>query len=147
MKKLFKVVWQKFCNLFKKKPTPLFDSARQEHWINHIHDETKLWPDGHLHWANIHGFDEGPGAVYWVGVDFRYMGIRIEDYVIKCKNKSTYDEYVNLCPEDFLKKMNSDSRMIVRGGGDVGVEFVFRWGGEDKCFDVHLAGDRYAEEK
>lgn len=125
----------------------MLGSTEQIHWINHIYDETKLWPDGHLHWANVHGFDEGPGAVYWVGVDFRYMGIRIEDYVIRCKNRSTYEEYVNLCPEDFLKKMKSDSRMIVRDGDDVNVEFVFKWGGESKSFDVHLASDRYAEER
>lgn len=144
MKKLLIVVAKKLKSLFSKKS---LDSAEQVHWINHIYDETKLWPDGHLHWANVHGFDEGPGAVYWVGVDYRYMGIRIEDYVLKFKSKALYDEYVNLCPEDFLKKIKVDSRLNYRRGGSVNVEFVFKWGGEEKTFDVHLDSDIFAEEK
>jgi len=119
----------------------------QEHWVNHIYSETRWWPDGQIHWANIHGFDEGPGATYWVGVDYRYLGIRIEDYVLKFKNKSTYDEYVNLCPEDFLPKLKSDSRMDMRWGGSVDTYFSFKWGGEEKTFNIRLDSDRYAEEK
>lgn len=144
MLKVLKVFVEKVWRLITLKP--LFGSTEQVHWVNHIYDETRFWPDGQIHWANIHGFDEGPGAVYWVGVDFRYMGIRIEDYVIKFKNKSTYDDYVRLCPEDFLKKMKSDSRITMRRGGDVGVNFSFKWGGEEKTFDVRLSSDIYAEE-
>ena len=144
MKKLLKVVVKNLKRLLSKKS---LGSAEQVHWINHIYDVTKPWPDGHPHWANIHGFDEGPGAVYWVGVDYRYLGIRIEDYVLKFKTKALYDEYVNLCPEDFLKKIQSDSRLSYRRGGSVNVEFVFKWGGNDKSFDVHLDSDIFAEEK
>ena len=34
-----------------------------------------------------------------------------------------------------------------RRGDDVNIEFIFRWGAEEKTFDVHLSGDIYAEEK
>lgn len=43
-------------------------------------------------WCNVHGFDEGPGSIYWIGMDLRSFGIRVADYIIKCKNKSTYDK-------------------------------------------------------
>ena len=145
MKKLFKVFLEKIKRLFSFKKK--LGSSEQVHWVNHIYDKTKLWPDGHLHWGNVHGFDEGPGIVYWVGFDFRYMGIRIEDYVLKCKNKSTYDEYVNACLEDVWKKLKVDSRFVWRRGGDVNTEFIFKWGDDDKSFDVHLDSDIYAEEQ
>ena len=80
-------------------------------------------------------------------MDYRYLGIRIEDYVLKFKNKATYDEYVNLCPEDFLPKLKSDPRMDMRYGGSVETYFAFKWGGEEKTFNVRLDSDRYAEEK
>lgn len=98
-------------------------------------------------WGNVHGFDEGPGQVYWVGVDIRTFGIRTTDYVIKCKNKSTYDEYINMPVEDMLHKMRNDSRLDYKYGDDVEIEFIFRWGDEDKSFNVRFATDSYAEEK
>ena len=144
--KLLKVLFSRIKRLFTKKHNKL-SSRDEEHWVNHIYDESKIYPSGHVQWVNVHGFDEGPGAVYWVGFDSRYMGIRIADYVIKCKNKSTYDEYVNAYVEDVLQKMLNDSRLSVLSGDDVGTEFIFRWGDEDKSFNVRLSGDRLAVEK
>lgn len=142
--KLLKLLLERIKRLFKK---PMLTSREEEHWVNHIYDETKLWPDGHVHWCNVHGFDEGPGSTYWVGFDFRYMGIRIEDYVIRCKNKTTYDEYINAYVEDVLKKLRSDSRLNVHDGDNVEVEFVFKWTDNNKFFNVRFASDKYAEEK
>ncbi len=142
--KLLKLLLERIKRIFKK---PTLTSREEEHWVNHIYDETKLWPDGHVHWCNVHGFDEGPGSIYWVGFDFRYMGVRIEDYVIRCKNKATYDEYVNAYVEDVLKKLRSDSRLNVHDGDNVEVEFVFKWADNDKSFNVRFASDKYAEEK
>ena len=146
MKLLFKVFFEKVRLLFSKKNTSL-ESSKQEHWVNHIYDETKFWPNTGGMWANVHGFDEGPGQTYWIGVDIRSFFIRCADYVIKCKNRSTYEEYVNMCAEDVLHKMRSDPRLNYKYGNDVNVEFNFRWGGDNKSFDVHLATDSYAEEK
>jgi len=131
-------------SLFPKKNK--LSSSSQDHWVNHIYDETKCWPNTGGMYANVHGFDEGPGKVYWVGVDIRAFFIRAADYVIKCKNKSTYDHYVNMCAEDVLHAMRNDPRLRCKRGDDVNVEFNFRWGDDDKSFDVHLATDSYAEE-
>lgn len=57
MIKALKVIWSKVKSLFKKTS----NSSEQTHWVNHIYDQTRWWPDGQIHWANIHGFDEGPG--------------------------------------------------------------------------------------
>lgn len=131
--------------LFKKK----LSSSESEHWVNHIYDETKSWPNKGLMWANVHGFQEGSEGnwIYWVGIDIRSFGFRAADYVIRCKNKSTYDEYVNACVEDVLSKMRNDSRLDTRRGDDVNIEFIFKWGDDDKSFNVHLGTDDYAEEK
>lgn len=130
--------------------TKTLKSTEQVHWINHIFDETVTWPNGALMWANVHGFDEGPGQIYWVGVDLRSFGIRVADYIIKCKNKSTYDDFIYTASHDtekFLNKMKTDSRVNYRHGNEVNIEYVFKWGGSEKTFDVHLSTDHYAEEK
>lgn len=140
---------------FKK---PAFKSVPQIHWVNHIHDQTVSWPNGALMWANVHGFEENSdssrdgenGWVYWVGIDTRSFGIRVADYLVRCKDKRTYNEYLTKALTDttkFLYKMREDSRMNCRHGDDVNVEFIFRWGGESKTFDVHLGTDSYAEQK
>ena len=142
-----------FAKLFGKKGAKELGSTEQTHWVNHIHDETVSvggnW--GTAQWANLHGFDEGPGATYWVGLDCRCWGIRMADYVVKCKNKATYDKYIDIAvhkgASDFLQAVLHDDALNVRRGGDVGIEFIFRWGGEDKSFDVRLAGDAFGEEK
>ncbi len=129
---------------------PTVDSSEQTHWVNHIYDETVSWPNGALMWANVHGFDEGPGQTYWIGVDVRSFGFRAADYVVKCKNKSTYDDFLYTAwhdTEKFLSKMREDSRVNCKRGSDVNIEFIFRWSDDDKTFDVHLSTDDYAEEK
>ena len=136
-----------FGNLFGTKQ---LNSSEQIHWVNHIHDDTVSWPNKGLMWANVHGFDEGPGKVYWVGVDVRSFGIRVADYIVRCNSKRIYDEYIDCASrntEKFLYKMRDDARMNCRGGSDVNIEFIFKWGGEEKTFDVHLGTDSYAEEK
>ena len=134
--------------LFRKKRK--FKSTEETHWVNHIYDETVTWPNKALMWCNVHGFDEGPGSVYWVGLDIRSFGIRCADYIIKCKNKSTYNKWINLASNDtpsVLSAMKADSSLNLINGDDVNIEFIFRWGDDDKTFDVHLSGDWYAEEK
>ena len=124
-------------------------STEQVHWINHIYDETVTWPNKALMWCNVHGFDEGPGATYWVGMDIRSFGIRAADYIVKCKNKSTYDKWIDKASNDMehvLSALKSDPELRVINGDDVNVEFIFRWGDEEKTFNVHLGVDWYAEE-
>ena len=101
-------------------------------------------------WCNLHGFDEGPGQTYWIGMDFRSFGIRTADYVIKCKNKTTYDKYIERASKDIenvLNAMKHDPDLNVFNGNNVGTEFIFRWGGESKSFNVRLGWDYYAEER
>ena len=137
--------------VFKKKHNkPDANSTRQEHWVHHIHDESVFWPNGAAMWANVHGFDEGPGQTYYVGMDIRSFGIRTADYVVKCKNKATYDDFLHCAindPTKFLSKMRNDSRVSCTRGDDVNIEFAFRWGDSEKTFNVRLATDDYAEEK
>ena len=125
-------------------------STEETHWINHIYDETVFWPNKAAMWCNVHGFDEGPGQTYWIGMDFRSFGIRTADYVIKCKNKATYDKYIDKASRDIeniLSSMKYDPNLNVSNGNNVGTEFVFRWGGESKSFNVRLGWDYYVEEK
>ena len=141
--------WVPRANSIKEKKT---NSAEQTHWVNHIHDETVFWPNSAAMWANVHGFQEGGEGnwTYWIGIDIRTFGIRSADYVMRFKNKATYDYFLNVATRDMehvLQKMRNDSRMSCRLGTDVNIEFVFRWGDDDKSFDVHLAIDDYAEEK
>lgn len=136
------------CLRFLKKM--ILKSSEQTHWINHIYDETIFWPNKAAMWCNLHGFDEGPGETYWIGMDFRSFGIRTADYVIKCKNKTTYDRYIERASKDIenvLNAMKHDSDLNVYNGNNVGTEFIFRWGGESKSFNVRLGWDYYAEEK
>ena len=147
MKKLMIVIASKIAKLFSKKKV---NSTEEVHWVNHIFDETVTWPNSAMMWINVHGFDEGPGQTYWVGLDGRSFGIRIADYIVKCKDKAVYDEYISFAksnPTKFLYKMREDSRMNYRYGDDVNIEFIFKWGGEEKTFDVHLSTDSYAEQK
>lgn len=151
MKLLFKLVANKLKYAFTwLTGKPELKSVEEEHWVNHIYDETTTWPNGAMMWANIHGFDEGPGATYWVGIDVRCFGIRTADYIIKCKSKSTYDEYIYEAdhnPTNVLYKMRKDSRLNYKSGEHVTTEFIFKWGGEEKTFNVRYTTDHYAEEK
>ena len=89
--KLLKILFQRINRIFKK---PTLTSREEVHWVNHICDEFIPPPTPAVQWYNLHGFDEGPGVVYWVGLDCRNFGIRSADYVIRCKTKVLYDEYV-----------------------------------------------------
>ena len=101
-------------------------------------------------WCNVHGFDQGPGEIYWIGLDIRTFGIRSADYLIKCKNKATYDKYIYKAAHDtqgVLAAMKADPNLTMATGDDVNIEYVFRWGDDSKSFNLHLGWDWYAEEK
>lgn len=126
------------------------NSIEEVHYVNHIYDETVTWPNKALMWCNVHGFDEGPGQVYWIGLDIRSFGIRTADYLIKCKNKATYDKWLNKAVRDtehILSAMKSASELNLIDGRDINTEYFFRWGDDEKTFNLHIFGDWYAEEK
>ena len=126
------------------------NSVDETHWVNHICDETVTWPNKALMWCNVHGFDEGPGQTYWIGMDIRSFGFRACDYIIKCKNKATYDKWLDKAlhdTENVLSAMKSADELRLINGDDINVEYIFRWGDEEKTFNLHLAVDWYAEEK
>lgn len=141
---------ERFFDLFTRAKA-LKGSREEVHWVNHTHDEFCPPPSPAIAWANLHGFDEGPGVTYWVGLDCRNFGIRSVDYVIKCKTKAMYDKYIGIAGRDgssaFLQAALHDSALNVRRGDDVNVEFVFKWADDDKSFNVRLSGDLYGEEK
>lgn len=154
--KLFKCLFSRIKRFFKR----LFcrksrlESTTQEHWVNHIYDETVgiggQW--GTMQWGNLHGFEEGSGdnKIYWLGLDSRCWGIRISDMIIKCKNKATYDKYIEVAKwggSELLHKAEADGNLQLTRGNNVEIKFVFKWGDDDKSFNVRLAGDFYAEEK
>ena len=120
------------------------------HWVNHIYDETVSWPNKGMMWCNVHGFDEGPGTTYWVGLDIRSFGFRAADYIIKCKTKAEYDKWISKAFNDMpgiLSAMKSAPELNIINGDDVNIEFQFRWGDDEKDFNLHLSTDWYAEEK
>jgi len=70
--------------------------------------------------------------------------------IVKCKSKEIYDKYIEAAKystSEFLHKALEDSRLNVKRGNNVEVKFVFRWGKEDKSFNIDGKGDLYAEEK
>lgn len=143
MKKLIKAIIRK---IFHRNS----NSECRTFWVNHIHDETVTWPNKALMWANVHGFDQGPGETYWLGLDLRSFGIRCADYLLKFRDKSLYDEYLDAALRDtekILYKMRSDPRLNYTYGNDMDVEFYFKWGGEEKSFHIHLGIDSYAEQR
>lgn len=138
-------VW--FLRIFR--PYALSASS-QEHWVNHIYDDTVTWPNGAMMWCNVHGFDEGPGRAYWLGLDLRSFGIRCADYLLKFRSKALYEEYLDAATRDtknILYKMRNDSRLDYTCGYDMDVEYTFKWGDDDKSFHIHLGVDSYAEQR
>lgn len=132
-----------------------FKSATREYWVNHTYDETIHFKEAAGGWCNVHGF-EGidsscpDGWRRWVGLDYRWLGIRIQDVVIECKTKAMYDKWLHNAHYNTHSVINGvleDSALDGRKGDNVNIEWVFRWGDDDKSFDVHLSGDRYAIEK
>lgn len=147
--KLIKILLNKIKYFFRKKTNPL-SSTEEIHWINHIYDETVSWPNKGMMWANVHGFDEGPGQTYWVGIDIRSFGFRAADYIIKCKNKSTYDKWIDKAFRDMegiLNALKNDPSLNIKHGDDVEIKFIFKWNDNDKSFNVRFSTDYYAEEK
>ena len=147
--KLLKLLFWKIARLFKKKK---LDSTEQTHWVHHIYDTTfpahKAAAGG---WVNVHGFKEGSEGnwIYWVGFDHRSFGIRVQDEVIKCKTEEMYDKYIGYGPNNWEihNAMKRDPKLNTRSGDEVETEFIFRWGDEDKSFNVRFSLDQYGEEK
>ena len=143
------IEWVK--SIFRK---PEINSVEQTYWVNHICDEYVNASQKSVGmYANVHGFEglmEDGTWIYWVGIDIRFIGIRCADIVIRCKNKSTYDRWIYQATHD-LNSMPQAVRnapdLYCRDGDDVEVKFIFRWGDEDKSFNVRFGTDRYAEEK
>ena len=148
-----KNIFKRFIWWVKKLFTNKLASTEQVYWVNHICDEYVNASQKSVGmYANVHGFeglnDDGSWT-YWVGIDTRFIGIRVADIVIRCKNKSTYDRWIYQATHD-LNSMPSavreDPNLRCCLGGDVEIDFKFRWGDEEKHFNVRFDTDRYAEE-
>jgi len=148
-KQLFKRIKEAFLALFKRR----IKSAEQVHWVNHILDEYVNASQKSVGmYANVHGFEEATdgGWIYWLGIDIRFIGIRVADIVIRCKTKGVYDYWVDKTLHDLNSipsAVREDPNLYCRLGDDVEIDFKFRWGGEEKHFNVRFATDRYAEER
>lgn len=62
-------------------------------------------------------------------MDIRSFGIRTADYIIKCKNKETYDKYLNKACNDIehvLSAMKSDPNLNIIEGNDLETKFIFK---------------------
>ena len=130
-------------------PTTQLNSSDQNHWVNVIDDTEVFWPNSAAMYANLWGFDEGPGQTYWMALDIRTFFIPIADFVLKFKNKETFDRYWQIAQfggSDVLKAVECDKNMRMYRG-EINTNFIFRWGNDDRNFDVYLPGDMYAEEK
>lgn len=144
---IFSLIKARVKKFFRKK---LKADNEYTHWVNHIYDETVSWPNSAMMWANVHGFDEGPGQTYWLGIDVRSFGIRCADYLLKFRSKSLYDEYREAAfndPTHILYKMRGDSRINCCTCGDWDDEHIFKWSDEEKSFHLHLDTDDFASEK
>ena len=101
-------------------------------------------------YCNLHGFEEA-GGVYWVGIDIRFIGIRCQDILIKCHNKSTYDYWIDRVlhqgPDGIVEDVRDADNLNCQDGEDVNIEFIFKWGDDEKNFNIHVWGDILAEER
>lgn len=146
----FKKLGAKIKRLFIK---PKFQSSEQTHWVNHICDDyVNASQKAVGMYANLHGFEEATsdGWIYWVGIDVRFLGIRTADFVIRCKNRSTYDYWIEKTRKDLdsiPQGLHKYDNLYCFNGDNVNIKFIFRWGNDDKSFNVRFATDRYAEEK
>lgn len=129
-------------------------STEKTIWVNHILDETLSSPHSVGGWKNMHGFysEDLEGIHWWLGIDSRYLGIRLQDVVVRFNNEYTYNKWVDEARSTFgssiiNKVFNNSDNVEGKNGSDVNVEFIFRWSDEEKTFDVHLDGDRYGEQK
>lgn len=145
-----KLLLAKIKSVFKR---PKIKSREETLWVNHICDDYVNASQKSVGmYANLHGFEgleANDRVVYYVGIDIRFLGIRCADYVIKCKFRDTYNYWIEKTRHDLNGVLYAikDSDLNWRWGDDVNVEFIFRWGDEEKTFDVHLSGDIYAEEE
>ena len=146
------MIWKAIFNwLFRR---PGMRSTEQTYWVNHICDEYVNASQKSVGmYANVHGFEglqEDGSWIYWVGIDTRFIGIRVADIVIRCKNKSTYDYWIYKTTHDLNsipQAVREDPNLFCRDGDDVEIKFIYKWGGEEKTFNVRFGTDRYAEEK
>ena len=133
---------------------PKLNSTEQVYWVNHICDDyVNASQKAVGMYANLHGFEglqEDGTWIYWVGIDVRFLGIRTADFVIRCKNKSTYDFWIEKTRQDLdsiPQGLHKYDNLYCRDGDDVNIKFIYKWGGEEKTFNVRFGTDRYAEEK
>lgn len=147
---IFKRIFERIKGIFRK---PKVASTEEVLWVNHICDDyVNASQKAVGMYANLHGFDglTDAGWVYWVGIDVRFLGIRTADFVIRCKNKRVYDYWIETARKNLdsiPQGLHKYDNLYCRNGDDVNVKFVFKWGGEEKSFNVRFATDRYAEEK
>lgn len=128
-------------------------SSEKTIWVNHILDETLYPSSANPGWKNLHGFysEDMDGIHWWIGIDSRILGIRVQDVVVRFNDEKTYKAWVSEAKAGWgtsiINKVLNDPDFRGWNGSDYNVEFVFRWGGESKSFNVHLDGDRYGEQK
>ena len=128
-------------------------STEKTIWVNHILDETMSSKQAAGGWKNMHGFysEDLEGIHWWLGIDSRFLGIRLQDVVVRFNDEYTYNKWVEEARRttgtSIINKVLEDSNFKGWRGDNYNVEFIFRWGDSDKTFDVHLHDDRYGEQK
>lgn len=105
--------------------------------------------EGTLYWRNIWGFVKGDAR--WACNDSRMMGIRVQDIVVKCKNKSTCYDLLDRMSDGSIARYLSDhpEKFKIMNPND-GAYHIFHTeladGPYTKSFHINLKADYYAEE-
>lgn len=147
---LFKRIIRKIYKFFLKLLNS--DTVREYH-VTLLFKETIYIKQAAGSWVNIYGFemrDDNGELRRWIGLDDRWLGIRVQDVLLEFKSVNCYSKWKEKAHYDSSSIINdclTSSDLIGMPGDIVNIEWIFKWGDESKNFDIHLSMDRFAIEK
>ena len=115
--------------------------------VDHIWDEFNTKKAGPGTWSNLHGFKTTDGH-YYCCVDARFLGIRMQDIIVRCNTREFYEEMQSEARSGGLKRtISDDNRINDLSSGKKEFEFNCVSPTYQKTFRIRLALDGYGEQK
>lgn len=128
-----------FNKLFPNGKEVVFNNAQ------HLCDSPSIdiKPEGS--WENLHGYK--CGSDYYVCIDFRWLGIRTQDVMLKCKSIESYDKWIKYAAEEpMLMPSTINDLPNSTNGKKLKTKFTFNTtDGKSKSYNMTGGWDFYAE--